>query len=156
MWIDRLIKEYTAGKEELEKYRDNLDSRDPLQEEEQEIVESMISDMNFSLEWMKRGRRPGNRRGVDRRSVYQRTVLLEPDVFPTLDVEPKERRFSDDEKRKIIDILWLLSNRERQCFLLHMTHGMSYAEISKELNISRRTVQQYVERAREKLKNVAS
>jgi RNA polymerase sigma-70 factor (ECF subfamily) len=37
-----------------------------------------------------------------------------------------------------------------------MSYGMSYAEIALELKISRRTVQQYVERAKEKIKNIAA
>lgn len=95
--------------------------------------------MEFALQWMKRGRRPGNRRGIDRRSVYQRTALLDPDLFLSLDIEPAERSLDDYGRRKIVD-LWTLSERERQCYLLHMSHGMSFAEIAKELGITRASI----------------
>lgn len=153
-WVGRLVEEYSDQKNYLVEYRQQLDKNE--QEQEHSTVGGMIQDMSFALEWMKRGRRPGNRRGIDRRSVYQRTALLDPDLFPALDIQPQERKLDDYERRKIVDILWTLSERERQCYLLHMSHGMSYAEISTELKLSRRTVQQYVERAKAKIKNVAA
>lgn len=152
MWVDRMISEYSEGKKTLEHYRETLDRTNEAGQSEFEVVGGMIGDMRFALEWMRTGRRPGNRRGIERQSVYQRTALLDPDLFPSLDLEPAERHMTDDEKRKIVDILWNLSARERQCYLLHMSYGMSYAEVAQELGLSRRTVQQYVERARAKIK----
>ena len=153
-WVDRLIEEYSVGKRELEQYRETLDKYED--EIEYDAVTGMISDMKFALEWMKRGRRPGNRRGIEKQNVYQRTALLDPNLFPALDLETEERVLTDREKRMIVDILWELSYRERQCYLLHMAYGMSYAEIGKELNIARSTVQQYVERAKQKIRKLAA
>nr|WP_150959341.1 sigma-70 family RNA polymerase sigma factor [Aneurinibacillus sp. XH2] len=151
-WVDKIIPEYNEGKKKLEDYRQSLDRTNEIGQSEFEVVGGMIGDMRYALEWMRTGRRPGNRRGIERQSVYQRTALLDPDLFPSLDLEPQERVLDDDEKRKIVDILWNLSARERQCYLLHMSYGMSYAEVAQELGLSRRTVQQYVERARAKIK----
>lgn len=153
-WIDRLIEEYSVGKRELERYREKLDRHED--EIEYDAVTGMIGDMKFALEWMKRGRRPGNRRGIERRSVYQRTALLDPDLFPSLDLVPDERSLTDEEKRKLVDLLWELSYRERQCYLLHMAYGMSYAEIAKELKLARTTVQKFVERAKAKIRKKVS
>lgn len=155
-WVDKLIDEYTLGKQKLTEYRETIDRTEAAGQDEYDVVGGMISDMSYALQWMKTGRRPGNRRGIERQSVYQRTALLDPDLFPSIDLEQRERVLTEDEKRKIIDILWTLSTRERQCYLLHMSYGMSYAEIALELKISRRTVQQYVERAKEKIKNIAA
>lgn len=157
-WVDKLIDEYTLGKKELEKYKATLDIYDIDKDDVQKrkdftLVNGMISDMNFSLEWMKKGRRPGNRRGADRQSVYQRTALIDMDLFPSLDLTPSKRTLTDEEKKKIVDVLLEMSARERQCYLMHMAQGLSYGQISKELEISRRTVQQYVERAKKKVKN---
>lgn len=154
--MERLIKEYTVTKRDLERYRKTLDRSDPAENEEHKIIGGMISDLQFALEWMKRGRRPGNRRGVERRSVYQRTVLLDTELFPSLLEEKPERKLEDWEKRKIIDILWELSDRERQSYLLHMAHGWSMSEIAAELGISKRTVQQYISRARKKIQKIVS
>lgn len=155
-WVDKLIDEYTVGKSELEKHKKTLDIYDADKDDVQKrkdftIVNGMISDMDYSLDWMKKGRRPGNRRGADRQSIYQRTALLDMDLFPSLDLTPSERVLTDEEKHKIIDVLIEMSARERQCYLMHMAQGLSYGQISKELEISRRTVQQYVERAKKKV-----
>jgi positive control factor len=156
-WVEKLINEYTIGKKELEKYRDQLDTDDSLDQEERKIISSMISDMEYALEWLKKGRRPGNRRGIERRSVYQRTALMNNmDIFTSLELSEPNIQLTEEQRKKLVDILIDFSLRERQCYLMHMAKGMSYAEIAKELNISRRTVQQYVERAKEKVKKLVS
>ncbi|WP_010276454.1 sigma-70 family RNA polymerase sigma factor [Paenibacillus senegalensis] len=155
-WIETLTDEYSETNRELKRYRESLDRTDEAGRDEFTVVGGMINDMDFALQWMRNGRRPGNRRGIERQSVYQRTALLDPDIFPSLDLETPEKPLDDRDKRKLVDMLWNLSARERQCYLLHMSYGMSYAEIARELALSRRTVQQYVERAKEKIKNSAA
>ncbi|MDG5470526.1 sigma-70 family RNA polymerase sigma factor [Jeotgalibacillus sp. ET6] len=150
-WNEKLINEYNIGKRQLKHYRDSIDMNNPINENEHRIVSEMISDMNFSLEWMRKGRRPGNRRGIDHRSVYQRTALLDMDLFPSIDLKPKQVYLKEEQRRQLIDILLDFSYRERECYLLHMAQGLSYADIADELNLKRRTVQQYVERAKEKV-----
>jgi len=155
-WVEDLIKEYSIGKNELEKYREALNLDIPSDREEDKIIGEMISDMKYAIDWMNKGRRPGNRRGYDRRSVYQRTALMEMDIFPALDICPSKKYLSEEDKIKLVDILVELSSRERECYLLHMTRGMSYAQIATELGLSRRTIQQYVERAKNKIKILVS
>ncbi|KZE67034.1 hypothetical protein AWM68_19785 [Fictibacillus phosphorivorans] len=152
-WVENIKEEYNLSKKVLEEYREKLDLDNPKNKEEDKIVGEMISDMKYALDWLNRGRRPGNRRGADRRSVYQRTSLMEMDIFPDLNLNHSKRFLQDDEKVMIVDVLLELSARERQCYLLHMAQGMSYAAIAEELNLSRRTIQQYVERAKAKIKN---
>ncbi|MFP3321857.1 sigma factor-like helix-turn-helix DNA-binding protein [Planococcus sp. SIMBA_160] len=45
------------------------------------------------------------------------------------------------------EIFALLSLRERQCYILHESNGMSMGTIAEKVGIKRRTVQQYIERA---------
>ncbi|MDF1510581.1 sigma-70 family RNA polymerase sigma factor [Robertmurraya sp. DFI.2.37] len=155
-WVETLIEEYSIGKKALEEYKESLNLDIPEDKEDYKIVSEMISDMQYALDWMKKGRRPGNRRGIDRRSVYQRTSLMDMDIFPEINLQQPKRILSDEEKLKIVDVLMELSARERQCYLMHMAQGKSYAQISAILEISRRTVQQYVERAKKKVKNFAA
>lgn len=154
-WVETLTEQYTETNRELKRYRDTLDRTDEAERDEFTTVGGMISDMDFALQWMKNGRRPGNRRGIERQSVYQRTVLLDPDIFPSLDLEAPEKPLDDRDKRRLVDILWNLSARERQCYLMHMSYGMSYAEIAREINVSRASVQKFIERARKKIKLIA-
>ncbi len=170
-WADQLLAEYEEGRTELNHHRDSLHeinreligdkkwkeideetkSQITMNQNDKSKINSMISDMSFSMEWMKIGRRPGNMRGIDRRSAYQRRALIDMDLFPSLDIEPEERALHEDEKQAIVNILVDLSHRERQCYLLHMANGLSLAEIGKELNITKRTAQQYVDRAKKKI-----
>jgi len=108
--------------------------------------------MSFSIEWLKKGRRPGNLRGIDKRSAYQRRALVDMDLFPSLEIEPEEKTLDQEEKHALIKMLAELSHRERQCFLLHQANGLSYSEVQRELGIGRSTVQKYVERAKKKIK----
>lgn len=155
-WADKLLAEYEDGRKGLKSMKDSLNLDDLADQEDKKQINSMINDMSFSIEWLKKGRRPGNLRGIDRRSAYQRRALLNMDLFPSLDIEPEERVLSDDEKRAIINILVELSHRERQCYLLHMANGLSMQSISDELNISKSAVQIYINRAKKKIEKKVS
>jgi RNA polymerase sigma-70 factor (ECF subfamily) len=62
LWVDKLVSEYGKDKYALEKYRKTLDRGDNSQNEESEILGGMIADMQFALDWIRTGRRPGSRR----------------------------------------------------------------------------------------------
>lgn len=174
-WADDLIFQYSIGrkdlarmKRELEDEASNLvkdkkaedidyDTRVQLKsiEQDKSLINSMISDMDYSLEWMRRGRRPENRRGIDRRAAYQRSILMDMDLFPFIEEETDPKVHITEEKRKqILDILIELSDRERHCYLLHMANGMTISQIKAELGVGRSTVQTYINRAKEKIKKI--
>ena len=68
MNITELIVQYSQGIRRLDQYRRSLDRSDPDQTDEARTVSGMLSDMRYSLDWMRRGRRPGSRKG---RKKYQ-------------------------------------------------------------------------------------
>lgn len=142
-WIEKLIDEYSTGVRDLDRYRRSLDRTDPDQDDEARTISGMLSDMRYALDWMRRGRRPGSRKGADRRDIYRRRELLASAVPLT-----------DEERRKMLDCVAVMTERELTCWLLHMAHGLTYAEIGDRLGLARRTVQQYVERARNKVRDV--
>lgn len=37
-----------------------------------QILSSMIREIEWVIEWLETGRRPGNRRGIERRASYQK------------------------------------------------------------------------------------
>src|SRR5690606_16367391 len=98
----------------------------------------MISDMQFALTWMRRGRRPGNLRGAERTDVYRQRELIGtlPDAVDEI---------------KIVECLLTLSERERQCYLLHMAHGLTQEEIADRLKVSRSSVRMHIDRAKNKV-----
>lgn len=144
-WVDELIMQYNAESRLLEQYRDKLDKEDPEDIEEAKTVSEMLSDMRYSLEWMKRGRRPGSRRGIDRTNVYRQR-----EVFGS--IKPVEVQ-SEADRLRIIECLLTLSERERACWLLHMAHGLTQEHIADRLKLSRASVRIYINRAKQKLES---
>lgn len=140
--IETLIKQYGTETCQLEKFRRSLDGRDPLAAEEAETISGMISDLRFSMEWMRSGRQPGNRRGIEQTNIYYKNELY---------AELKEKTLSPVEKRNLVLLLLSLSGRERQCFLLHTAHGLTYSDIADRLKVSKATVQKFCSRARDKV-----
>lgn len=170
-WADVFLMQYEDGRKGLESMKGQLDDQNveligdrgfkevdiqtkkaiERNRQDKSQINSMISDMSFAIDWMKTGRRPGNMRGIDKRSAYQRRALIDMDLFPSLDIEPKERQLEQEEREKLREILILLSHRERQCYLLHMANGLSFSEIGTELGLSKWTARGYVDRAKKKI-----
>lgn len=151
LWVEQLITEYGDSKRKLEQYRRTLDPDNLDDQFDAKQVGSMISGMRVSLEWMRTSRAPGSRRGADRKDAYKYCSLMDMDLLPYVDPEPEAVELTDERKRQLVAVLLKLSQRERECYLLHMGQGLSYAKIADELGISRRSVQQYCERARAKV-----
>jgi len=163
-WADKRIIEYENGRKALNKKKEKIDVKKELGFElslqdklDRTQINSMMKEMSDVIEWLKTGRDPYALRGIERRSIYQRRVLYDMDLFPSLDIVPEsleenERELTEDEKELIVDILTSLSPRERECYLLHHVNLLTFNEIAKELNISRASVQTYIDRARAKVK----
>ncbi|MEN2468207.1 sigma-70 family RNA polymerase sigma factor [Ornithinibacillus sp. JPR2-1] len=149
-WADELIMEYEKGRKGLHSMKNNLGDTE-LDKQDKTQINSMIGEMTEAIEWMKIGRRPGNRRGIDKRSAYQRRAIVDMDLFPSMDLESEQRELTEDEKRAILNVLVDLSHRERQCYLLHMAQGMSMQEIADELGIKKPSVQKFILRAKNKI-----
>ncbi|MNW27553.1 positive control sigma-like factor [compost metagenome] len=141
-WVEDLIKQYAAETHVLERYRDSLDVDIPGAAEEAETVSGMLADMRYALTWMRRGRRPGSRRGAERTDVYRQRELL---------IKLAAAEMTLDERLRLAEALLTLSERERTCFLLHMAQGLTLQEISVRLNLTKRTVQGYIDRAKKKI-----
>ncbi|MBL4958261.1 sigma-70 family RNA polymerase sigma factor [Bacillus velezensis] len=130
------------------------------QKNDKKIIGSMISDIEFTLEWLQNGRQPGARRGADRRDAYQRTILADPRLIDALSeeyaiVQEAEGEVSDWDKERIADALSVLTEREKDIFMMHAVQNMSFEEIAQLLGIKKGTVQKNIERSRLKMKNRA-
>lgn len=158
-WVDELMPEYTKYRQDLKKRADQVDRKNPVEMNDLKQFNSMIESMTFSMDWMKTGRQPGTFRGIDEKAVYQRRSYENIDLIPDIekelreanDINKKQLELTKEEKIILADILSSFSLRERQCYLLHVAQMLSMSEIADELGIKKRTVQQYIERAREKV-----
>ncbi|WP_342512810.1 sigma-70 family RNA polymerase sigma factor [Sporosarcina sp. FSL K6-1522] len=155
-WADELIQEYTVGQLELTKRAATLDKNNPFDKDDLTQINSMIESMAFSIDWMATGRQPGTYRGAEKRAVYQKQYIesmdIIPDITEQLEEDQKHLYISKEERMILADIFASMSQRERQCYVLHEGQGMSMGRIADEIGLKKRTVQQYIERARAKVK----
>jgi len=121
---------------------------------EREVIGGMINDCNFVIEWLSTGRRPGNRRGIERRAAYQREKLMDPirmQAFTAGSTAGSSANLSDWQRFQIENVLSRLTPRERECYV--MAHGecLPHSEIAFLLNISKNSVKEYIRRAQKKI-----
>jgi RNA polymerase sigma factor (sigma-70 family) len=154
-WADRLIQEYSEGRKELVQLKErSIDAEDIKQ------INSMIDSMSYSIDWMTSGRQPGTYRGVDKRGIYQhqfiQTIECIPDITEQLEAEPKQLYMTREEKIILADILTALSHRERHCYIMYISQGLSMSKIAEDIGVSKATVQSYINRAKNKVKERVS
>lgn len=122
--------------------------------DELDLIKGMVSDVNYAIEWLHTGRQPNAKRGIDRRSVYQRTVFMDPAIMERY-MRPTNTRsastLTEDDKHRLEEVLELLSPRERECYEMHYGDGLPHSKIAEILNIPRSNVGEYVKRAHEKV-----
>jgi len=73
--IAKLDKKITIAKRIKDKKAQHILSR--LQEDKK-IINSWISNLQYSIEWLSTGRRPGATRGIENRAAYEREIPFEP------------------------------------------------------------------------------
>ncbi|RKD75221.1 RNA polymerase sigma-70 factor (ECF subfamily) [Sinobaca qinghaiensis] len=158
LFTDQLIEEYRENKRSLQQLTNTYGTKNPQDKEDKSKVNSMIDSMAFAIKWMETGRQPGLFRGIDKRGIYQQIELEEAymilDIVEQIDINDKEIHLSDEQKQTLLQIFSNLSIRERQCYLMHVAEGLSMSRIANEIGISKRTVQQYIERAKQKVENI--
>lgn len=151
MWTDKMILEYEEGRRDLRKKLEQLGDS-PEDRKDRKIINSMIKDMSFAMEWMDKGSEPDVFQGIDKRNAYHKSILSDMELFPSLDIMPQEeRKLTEEERNAIVNKLAGLSPRERQCFIFSKAYLWTQEEIAEELGVSRRTVRQAINGAKKKL-----
>ncbi|MCA1042936.1 sigma-70 family RNA polymerase sigma factor [Bacillus toyonensis] len=154
--MEELINSYTHSLLEIRNAKTNAN------EEERKIFSGMISDLEFTLEWLRTGRRPGNRRGIERRAAYQRERACDPLLMQRYfrgtdnhiyewDDHHQEHIIGEWDKIRLEDALSLLTAREKEVYFMSRGHCLTYKEIAKCLKLSCSTVQTMIERAEKKI-----
>lgn len=122
--------------------------------DDKKVISGMISDCEYVIEWLSTGRRPGNKRGIERRAAYQREKLVDPlrmQAYVRNATAGSPSNLSDWERFQIKDALSRLSERERDCYVLAHGECFSFGEIANLLGIEKGSVQEYIERAQHKI-----
>lgn len=97
----------------------------------------MISGLEYALEWLRSGRNPDARRGIDKNGVY----LTDPAVLDILPVHPiyksAAREISSFEKEPIEDVLCTLTEREKDVFFMIKVEGITFEYTAELMGIKK-------------------
>jgi positive control factor len=154
-----LLKEYKETCRRLKRaYEARRESEKVLDNQaisERQLLSEMIGEVEYVIEWLETGRRPGNRRGIERRAAYEREKPMDPvrmQAFVARSTAGSPCNLTEWERFQLEDALSSLTERERECYVL--THGecFSFEETARLLGISKSSVQTHVKRAQEKIR----
>ncbi|MGE6626152.1 sigma factor-like helix-turn-helix DNA-binding protein [Bacillus pumilus] len=146
-----LIKEYKAALTETK--RSLAASTD---EGEMKTYRSMISDLEYAIEWMETERQPTARRDMDRRSYYQRTVFTTLEVLDALSSkyhvpEPDPHGVNENELDLLEYAMSTLTDKEREIFITVVGHNVSFSKCAALHGVAKGTIQTHIVRARKKI-----
>ncbi|MED4172356.1 sigma-70 family RNA polymerase sigma factor [Halalkalibacterium halodurans] len=156
-----LIQEYDEALRCVEKMRERAE------EEDKPIWGSMASDLRYAIQWMMTGRQPGTRRGVERLAAYQKEKSFDPlimqkffrstcDSYYWTEDGNQENAITEWDKNRIEDALSVLTEREKEVYLMSRGQMLSYEDIAKLLCVSKSTIQTTIERAENKIRKQIS
>jgi RNA polymerase sigma factor (sigma-70 family) len=121
---------------------------------ERRVIQEMVSDCEYAIEWLETGRRPGIRRGIERRAAYQRERPMDPVALQSYfrnSTAGSPANITDSERFRLDDAMQGLSSLERECFELAYGQCFSHADIALMLNVSKGNVSTLLERANRKI-----
>jgi len=162
--MDNLLKEYKNTRYKLNNLLEKLKLiKNPtdVNQHDMKYISEMISNLDYSIEWMSSGKRPGNKRGIERRAAYQKEKSMDPIIMQRYfqseeteycwDKEEKQDVITSWDRERIEDALSVLTEKEREVYLMSRGYGISYKDIACYLKQSKSTIQTIVKRADNKI-----
>lgn len=123
------------------------------------LLDGMRRDCDYTIEWLEKGRRPGNKRGVERLAAYQREIpfeLMERYANPPPRAVIRTENGANMEYLHMEYILSLLSERERECYEFKIGGLHTEREIADIIGVTRTSVQEFLKRAQTKINKYKS
>ncbi|MFP9128526.1 sigma-70 family RNA polymerase sigma factor [Niallia sp. BSM11] len=143
-----------------EKRSSNINKEQKLKAEDK-IYSGIQGDLEYVISWLKYGHAPGVIRGIERRAVYEREKPFDPLIMQRFfrseeneyqwDKEEKESVLGLNDKTRIKEALSVLSEREKEIYIMAKGNSISYGQIAKILNITKSTVSSHIYRAEKKI-----
>ncbi|CAJ1003898.1 sigma-70 family RNA polymerase sigma factor [Brevibacillus aydinogluensis] len=153
-----LLKEYKETRRQLKwAYEARRESEKVLDNQaitERQLLSEMIGDVEYVIEWLETGRRPGNRRGIERQAAYQRERLMDPvrmQAFAARSTAGSPANLTEWQLHQIEDALCVLSERERECYVLSHGECFTHSQIADMLGITKSSVDTHIKRAQQKI-----
>lgn len=171
--LNELLVEYRQTLKETRKLLANLEKKITIAQRDKnykwlemlandkKIVNSWISNLQYSIQWLSTGKRPGSRRGIERRSVYQKEILVDSTEIARV-IDSKQNSFLEsvqdtEEELKHFEqvtncILDVLTEKEQDIYKMHI-NGLAPFEIAKYMEMPYKTVYKTISRCKEKISN---
>ncbi|MCD9026032.1 sigma factor-like helix-turn-helix DNA-binding protein [Cohnella silvisoli] len=122
---------------------------------DRETIQEMIHNCSWTIDYMKDGHFKKPRRPIERRSMWQRIILMEPKILNGLFRENMydsvEQGPSNEQTALLNEIMSLLSRRERECFIAVYGEGFSFAGAADTIGVAKTTVSTCISRAKKKI-----
>lgn len=158
--LDEIIKDRHSLKLEKLAAKENMESLLI----DRSIVKSWEQNLLYCIEWMETGRRPGNRRGAERLSAYQREKPFEnywiQRRIDKRSLEEIDSVIIDDElnpskkeKEAIVKEMTANLSEKQKTMLTLSSNGYSHSEIAKLLKVKKGTVDVTIARAKSKIED---
>lgn len=153
-----IISSYKAALKDLRKRYKDMDPEHP----DKKTISGMISNMEYSLFWLKNGHERPPVNPISKLSYEQRTIYVEdisimeyiPGTTFLVGDELKNSDMDASERYLIHRSLEVLSHGERASFLEIYANGHSYTETAELYNVSRGSIQKNIIRAKEKIETM--
>ncbi|MEI4605977.1 sigma-70 family RNA polymerase sigma factor [Bacillus cereus] len=151
-----LMEQYTETRKNLE------ESKVGATEKDISIIDEMISDINYDLEWMCTAKQPGKTRGIERRAAYEREKPCDPLLMQRYvrstempvyewDTEAKESVISEWDRIQLEDALSTLTENEKEVYIMSRGNCFTQEKIAAMMGVSRNTVKKALLRADNKI-----
>ena len=156
----RTIKLLRKSHDELQRQEKDLRNNGYEQEantivQEVKLINSMLRDCQYIIEWIQSGRDPAAYRGVD--APYTTTkwtpelmATLEKGLYDAYNAMEKEEPCNLDQER-INDALCTLTERERDVFVLREAEQYKFVQIAELMGLSESTIKTQYSRAKKKV-----
>lgn len=167
--VRELIYEYEEGRKELIEYIKTLPDerpkffrnykliRDSQRDQRRTQAYAMLRDIEYALKWMRDGYDPNRTKGIDKKDGYKNIIKLDPGVLQryysesvTL-IKSNDSNVIDMQQSVLESVMAMLSKREKDAYILVRANEYTFAEAAEALNITKASVQKYIERAEKKI-----
>lgn len=150
--MEKLIKEYRESLKLVNKAKNKLPSDDL----DKSTLGGMSSDLQFAIQWMRTGKNPNARRGIENEIAYKREIpfsQLSHEVQSRLELtESRARSVSETDQQMIHSVLELLTERQRDVYIAIKGKCLTYEQTAEILKISKPSVQHHFQRSEKKIK----
>ena len=133
--------------------------------EEHEAVKGMLSDINYTINWLRRGGQPNRKRGIERQGGYKREIAFNPswiqlrkdksesiNAIENLFEDHAERLENESIKEGLVkEITKNFSDKQMEILKLK-ADGFTHGEIADALHIPKGTIDVTMKRIKEKVK----